>query len=284
MSTRNRRRHQEEEHENHERWLVTYADMLTLLMVLFIVMFAMSQVDEKKFNALRAGLADGFGNSSSFMQGSDSLLEDQPDLAEQSVISAQVFDSEAATAGTEAGQAAETARRELGRLQEIQEDAERALREQGLSRDVKMSIDDRGLVISLVSRHVVFENDVADLSPRGQHVVDALAPVLRQIPDDLRVDGHTNQVQVRPLYYATDWDLSAARAVTVLRRLDEVGQVPETRLSVAAFGHERPLVDPSKPGSQQVNKRVDIVVLSPIAEESRALLDDFARAGEEPQS
>ena len=285
MSARNRRsRHQEEEHENHERWLVTYADMLTLLMVLFIVMFAMSQVDEKKFNALRAGLADGFGNSSSFMQGSDSLLEDQPNLAEQSIVSTQVFDSEATTAGTEAGEAAETARRELSRLEEIKADAEAVLREQGLSEDVRMSIDDRGLVISLVSRHVVFENDVADLSPRGQHVVDALAPVLRQVPDDLRVDGHTNQVKVRPLYYATDWDLSAARAVTVLRRLDEVGQVPEERLSVAAFGHERPLVDPSKPGSQQVNKRVDIVVLSPIAEESRALLDDLARAGEEPQS
>jgi chemotaxis protein MotB len=285
MSTRpRRRRHDEEEHENHERWLVTYADMLTLLMVLFIVMFAMSQVDEKKFNALRAGLADGFGNSSSFMQGSDSLLEDQPDLAEQSVVSSQVFDSVPTTAGTEAGEAAETARRELGRLEEIQRDAEKVLREHGLSQDVKMSIDDRGLVISLVSRHVVFENDVADLSPRGEHVVDALAPVLRQLPDELRIDGHTNQVKVRPLYFATDWDLSAARAVTVLRRLDEVGQVPAARLSVAAFGHERPLVDPSKPGSQQVNKRVDIVVLSPIAEESRALLDDFARAGEEPQS
>jgi chemotaxis protein MotB len=285
MSTRTgRRRHDEEEHENHERWLVTYADMLTLLMVLFIVMFAMSQVDEQKFNALRAGLADGFGNSSSVMQGSDSLLEDQPNLAEQSIVSTQVFDSEATTAGAETGEAADAARRELDRLEAIRRDVEKVLRERGLSQDVQMSIDDRGLVISLVSRHVVFENDVADLSPRGRRVVDALAPVLRQIPDELRVDGHTNQVAVRPLYYATDWDLSAARAVTVLRRLDEVGQVPPARLSVAAFGHERPLVDPSKPGSQQVNKRVDVVVLSPIAEESRALLDDFARAGEEPQS
>ena len=278
MAGRRGGRHQEEEHENHERWLVTYADMLTLLMVLFIVMFAMSQVDEQKFNALRAGLAEGFGPSSSFMQGSSSLLENQPNLAEQSVVSTQVFDSDAAAA-----EAAGTARRELARLEAIREDAEQLLREQGLGQDVKMSIDDRGLVISLVSRHVVFENDVADLSPRGERVVDALAPVLRQLPDDLRVDGHTNQVQVSPRYYATDWDLSAARAVTVLRRLDEVGQVPADRLSVAAFGHERPLVDPSKPGSQQVNKRVDIVVLSPIAEESRALLDDFARAGEEPQ-
>lgn len=282
MSSRNRRRrHDEEEHENHERWLVTYADMLTLLMVLFIVMFAMSQVDEKKYNALRSGLAEGFGSTSSFMQGSDSLLEDQPQQSEQSIVTTQVFDSPATPAGTEA---ADAARRELNRLLAIQRKAEEALRKEHLSQDVQMSIDDRGLVISLVSRHVVFENDVADLSARGQRVVDALAPVLRQITDQLRVDGHTNQVQVRPVYYATDWDLSAARAVTVLRRLDEVGKVPEDRLSVAAFGHERPLVDPSKPGSQQVNKRVDIVVLSPIAEESRALLDDFARAGEEATS
>ena len=63
MSSRRHRRGHEEEHENHERWLVTYADMVTLLMVLFIVMFAMSQVDQKKFNALKDGLAAGFGQS-----------------------------------------------------------------------------------------------------------------------------------------------------------------------------------------------------------------------------
>ena len=65
----------EEEHENHERWLVTYADMVTLLMVLFIVMFAMSQVDQKKFNALKEGLAAGFGVSAAVMDGSESLLD-----------------------------------------------------------------------------------------------------------------------------------------------------------------------------------------------------------------
>ena len=62
MATRRRRVEEPEEHENHERWLVTYADMVTLLMVLFIVLFAMSQVDQKKFNALKAGLAAGFGH------------------------------------------------------------------------------------------------------------------------------------------------------------------------------------------------------------------------------
>ena len=270
-----RRRHEEEEHENHERWLVTYADMLTLLMVLFIVMFAMSQVDEAKFNALRSGLAEGFGASSSFMQGSDSFLEDQPEQTSPEIVPTDDFQTPATTQPA----VLDVARRETDRLEKIEKQVAQALRRHGLSDDVQMTIDERGLVISLVSRHVVFHADVAELSPRGQRVVDTLAPVLRRIPDSLRIDGHTNQVKVHPRYYATDWDLSAARAVTVLRRLDEVGHVPETRLSVAAFGHERPLVDPAKPGSQQVNKRVDIVVLSPVSEEARALLGGAARAG-----
>ncbi|HEU5038089.1 MAG TPA: flagellar motor protein MotB [Nocardioides sp.] len=274
---RTSRRHEEEEHENHERWLVTYADMLTLLMVLFIVMFAMSQVDEAKFNALRSGLAEGFGASSSFMAGSDSFLQDQPEETSPEVVSSQDFRSPMDPTPQQA--VLEEAARENSRLEAIRKQVAEVLRRHGLSDDVRMSVDDRGLVISLVSRHVVFQADVAELSPRGQRVVDVLAPVLRRIPDDLRVDGHTNQVKVHPKFYATDWDLSAARAVTVLRRLDEVGGVPERRLSVAAFGHEKPLVDPRKAGSQQVNKRVDIVVLSPVSEEARALLGTAGGAG-----
>ena len=150
------------------------------------------------------------------------------------------------------------------------------LRQHGLSQDVRTLIDERGLVISLVSRHVVFRADVADLSPRGRKVVDVLAPVLRDLPDPLRIDGHTNQVAVKPAYYASDWDLSAARAVTVLRRLSETGGVPEDRLSMSAFGHEKPLVDPKRPGSQEVNKRVDVVVLSGLTGESRELLATIA--------
>ena len=117
-------------------------------------------------------------------------------------------------------------------------------------------------MLSLVSRHVVFRADLATLSARGQTVVDKLGAVLRTVEDPLEIDGHTNQVPVKPKYFATDWDLSAARAVTVLRRLEEVGGIATSRLSLAAFGHSRPLVDPSAPGSQDINKRVDVVVLS----------------------
>ena len=286
---RRRRRHDEEEPENHERWLVTYADMLTLLMVLFIVMFAMSSVDEKKYNALRSGLADGFGQQSSYMKGSDALLDGEGTSIADELVSNREFEAMPATQKSLVRAAVDgqerrrrqhayaEAQAEATRLDAIRRRIEATLRRHGLLHDVRTTIDERGLVVSLVSRHVVFAANVADLSPRGRRVVDVLAPVLRDVPDPLRVDGHTNQVAVQPKYYPTDWDLSAARAVTVLRRLNEVGHVPQSRLSMSAFGHERPLVDPSRPGSQAVNKRVDVIVLSDLPAESRDLLQTVAR-------
>ena len=290
MSSRRRKKHEEhEEHENHERWLVTYADMLTLLMVLFIVMFAMSQVDQKKYNALKNGLADGFGATSSFMKGSDSILEgdlrqaanpelDGTEIFEQlsppaqKLVTAVMNDKRRAELN---GSYAEVAA-EADRLREAQRQLDRLLREKGLADDVTTSIDSRGLVVSLVSRHVVFQANIAELSARGRQVVDVLGPVLDELGNDLRVDGHTNQAAGPPKYFATDWDLSAARALSVLRRLNEVSGIPGERLSLAAFGHERPLLDPHAPHSQEINKRVDIVVLPDIGQDAESLFGEVA--------
>ncbi len=275
-----RRQHEEEEHENHERWLVTYADMVTLLMVLFIVMFAMSQVDERKYYELRAGLADGFG--SSVLNGGGAITDD-PGAADQITVAPQLEVSQlppqaaaqVEQAVAKAASEAETRRRdrieaeragEVERLGGVAERLEAALADHGLQDDVRTSFDQRGLVISLVSRHVVFEADVATLSPRGAEVLAVLAPVLADIPDPLEIDGHTNQVKVKPAFYDTDWDLSAARALTVLHTLHGRYGLPAHRLSLSAFGSTRPLVPPDRPGSQEVNKRVDIVVLTDLAD------------------
>jgi chemotaxis protein MotB len=276
-----KRHHEEEEHENHERWLVTYADMVTLLMVLFIVMFAMSQVDEKKFMALKNGLAAGFANSASVLPGSNSLLEEagtsplSPIAPSQNMQNLTQLTTDPPLTEEEAARRLQ-AMREAQRLQKAESQVKHALEEKGLADDVRTVIDDRGLVISLVSEHVVFHADSAVLSTRGAAVVDALAPALQALPEELQISGHTNQVAVKPAHFATDWDLSSARAITVLRRLNEQLGVPEQRLSLAAYGHTRPLVDPSKPGSQQVNKRVDIVVLAGSDEETRQLVKQFA--------
>lgn len=296
MSAPRRRKRQEEpeEHVNHERWLVTYADMLTLLMVLFIIMFAMSQVDEEKYNALAASLSDGFG-SDAVTPGTNSVFENQgagPELItspayadlppEQQDLVVEAVQGEQQR--REQQRYAE-ARTEAAALKKVQAELRAELERAGLADDVQTVIDDRGLVISLISRHVVFEPNIADLSLRGRRVVDTLAPVLRDVPNKLRIDGHTNQEPVKPKYYDTDWELSAARAVTVLRRLDEVNGLPGRRLTLAAFGHERPLVDPEVEGSQRVNKRVDIVVLPTTSAESSRLIGDVmaARPGAEQE-
>lgn len=287
MSRRRTKHEEPEEHENHERWLVTYADMVTLLMVLFIVMFAMSAVDQEKYNALKSGLATGFGQDS-ILNGNESVLADDnspittinPQLANASLSEKE----RAAVDGALQEQnrmAAERSRddaaAEVERLDEVYERIRAALRERGLEDDVQASYDERGLVVSLVSKHVVFEADLATLSDRGRLVVDTMAPVLRELADPLQVDGHTNQASGKPRFFDTDWDLSAARAIAVLRRLDEHLGVPAERLSLAAYGHERPLVDPAEAGSQAINKRVDIVVLSSAPADARALLAEVAR-------
>src|SRR3712207_629296 len=240
--------HHEEEHENHERWLVTYADMVTLLMVLFIVMFAMSTVEQKKFNALKSGLAAGFGQSTSIMDGASSILDepgtsamepinpkavqDNPavqEAQEQAVAQARLRENKRAYAAAEA---------EADRLQDLEARVHRALAQQGLDDDVRTQLDGRGLTLSLVSRHIVFESDLATLTPRGHQILAILSPVLHRLENDLLIEGHTNQAPGRPEYYASDWDLSTARAITVLRWLNERAGVPEGRLAAVGYGHE----------------------------------------------
>jgi chemotaxis protein MotB len=299
-----KKRHEEhEEHENHERWLVTYADMVTLLMVLFIVMFAMSAVDEKKFMELKNGLAAGFAHSTSVLPGSDTLLE-QNGTSEMAPVDPQMVKQtgpEGSTNGTghaDQNAGAQTAEQiaqqvkdgqaqtkleamqEVNGLRDVQSEVSAALSAHGLADDVQTSIDDRGLVISLVSKHVTFAANQATLTPLGEQVVDTLGPVLAGLSEDIEVSGNTNQAPGAPKYYATDWDLSAARAVTVLRRLNEQLGVPADRLSVSAYGNTRPLMDPSEHGSQEVNKRVDLIVKSGASEDTRELMKQLANGAD----
>ena len=288
-----RRRHvpDEEEHENHERWLVTYADMITLLMVLFIVLFAMSTVEEKKFNQLKDGLAAGFGQSQSILDGSTAVLEESGVSATEPLTPDQFLanpgvDAETVTKVLQAQNEKRyaDAEAEADRLEEIEERILTALRVEGLEDDVQTVIDGRGLTVSLVSRHVVFQANLADLTARGRAIVDTMAPVLLELDDDLAIEGHTNQAPGAPKYYASDWDLSAARAVSVLRRLNEQRGIPAERLSAVGFGKVRPLVDPDEPESQELNKRVDIVVLSSLTEENGEFLEQVVDDRTDPVS
>ena len=292
MPRAKRREVHDEAHGSHERWLITYADMITLLMVLFIVLFAISQVDQKRFEQLKDGMAAGFGQNPSPFQGQKSVMEEagaRPFASIRPTIDgSRPNQEEQAQQATRAAvrtpdDAYREAQAEVRNLLRLMRRVHAALAAHGLDKDVAMAIDERGLRISLVSRHIVFHADLADLTPRGGRVLDVLAPVLRDLPNQIEIDGHTNQVKVKPKFYPTDWELSSARAVTVLRYLNEHGRVPTHHMSAVAFGHEKPLMDPSLPHSQALNKRVDVVVLSGAREDARKLFDEVL-ANEKAQS
>ncbi|HWH01299.1 MAG TPA: flagellar motor protein MotB [Pilimelia sp.] len=291
----------EEEHANHERWLVSYADMLTLLFVLFVVLFSMSTVDNKKFSKLADGLAEGFGaptvaftGKTSAMNGAGgsqgSTLPLMPP-ANPGVKPAVQSPAKGSTGGTEslaqkavataerakASRNARAAAREVKNLRKVQEKITEALRRARLEKSVRFTINERGLVVTVVSSEVVFEGDRADLLPAGRKILDAVGPPLVRLPNSIQVDGHTNQLRVPTVVYPSAWELSTARASITVRYLNARG-VPARRLSAAGYAGTRPLIDPKDPRSVEMNRRVDIVVLTQLPADQAALLPSAAGA------
>jgi chemotaxis protein MotB len=286
------KKHEEEEHENHERWLVSYADMLTLLFALFVVLFAMSQVDLTKFTAFSQGLQEGFGAPVTILN--DGAAVDAPTDTDSPLKPVQVA-QEAAIDGTEQTDA-EKAAAEAAAAQEAQQTAaeasaaydqlaqaeaalQAALAAAGQSGAAQFVIDERGLVVHVVSDPILFAPESATLQRAGAVVLDAMAPTLAALPNEMRVEGHANSLPVtRGGPWPSNWELSAVRATTVLRHLAERDGVDENRLSAAGYGSTRPLVPDTDPDYVTVNRRVDVVVLSTASAEANALLPGIEAA------
>lgn len=272
--------HEEEEPENHERWAVSYADMMTVLVGLFIILYSISQVDQTKFEDLRQSLAVGFGNNApSTLEGASGALTGveatniSPDLATEVGVATQpvVTPEEGPTEEELNFQAAAV---EYDRLQAVANQVDAALQTQSLGDRVRFRVTERGLIIGMVADDVFFTAASAQLSDTAARVIDTITPVLVGLPDEVSVEGHANILPVSGRY-ATNWELSADRATQVLRRMVEVGGLPGGRVSAVGYGDARPLDDPGM-DPLEVNRRVDAVVLSSLPEAIRMLLPVLA--------
>ena len=280
---RKAKKHEEEEHENHERWMVSYADMMTLLFVLFVVLFAMSQVDQQKFAALAKGLAASFGGPISVTPtatSEGSVLDGLPgviDIAsaippDPTVQQAQVEQAAAQAAIERAERIAAEARQAYDELAAARGAIQDALAAAGHAGAARYEVDERGLVVHIVADEVLFDAERAVLRPRGAAILDAIAPTLSGLPNQLGIEGHANHLPVTPGgMWPSNWELSAYRATTVVRHLGGQG-VPQPRMSANGHSSTRPLVPESDPDAISVNRRVDIVVLSTASAEANALL------------
>lgn len=258
------RGHEEESHdEPDERWAVSYSDMVTVLMCLFIVMFAMSNVDKGKYEQLANSLAEGFGQERENKGGADTTegLIIPPELLAEKPVD----------------DLAERAKIELDSLEELRERMRRSLAADGLQDAVQFVIDDRGLRVGLVGAETFFADNSADLSPKANAVLNAIGDVLAGTKNQVSVEGHADHR--RPDYpFPTNWELSGGRATQVARFLVEHEGLPGGRIRATGFSDTRPVVKGETVDALARNRRVDVVVESTEEEQVRALIPALVEA------
>lgn len=277
------RKHEEEEPENHERWAVSYGDMMTVLLALFIVLYAISVVDQTKFDQLRTSLAIGFGAPAvSMLEGSSGPLNGvdsfqiAPDFTGVSGDSKPAANTPTTVQMSQQAQDFLAATQEYEQLSDIQKQIKQQLDAQGLGGSVDYKINDRGLVVGLVGSDVFFAPDNSALTATAQQVVDAIAAPLRSQSRPISIEGHANVLPSS--HYPTNWELSSDRATKVLRRFVEAGGVSGGQISAVGFGDARPDMAGDSPEALAANRRVDIVVLSSQSDAVKALLPQLAKA------
>ncbi|HST56930.1 MAG TPA: flagellar motor protein MotB [Solirubrobacteraceae bacterium] len=258
---RRRRGHGGEAEGGDERWLLTYADMITLLMALFMVLFSISSVNISKFQTLQQALHAAFsgdilpGGKSIAQPGATANSSHAPSAADVQAIvplTAQPASTLQSTASAATQQASEFAR--------IKAKLDAYSKQHGFSKNVKSSIDRRGLVIRVLTDKLLFASGRASLESGATPLLGEIAQLLdvEQL-SPVAVEGNTDDVPIHSSVFPSNWELSTARASTVVRFLISQG-VGAPRLSAAGYADQHPIAANTDPSGRARNRRVEIVL------------------------
>ena len=268
--------HFEEEHENEERWLVSFADMMTLLFALFMVLFSISSVNTSKFEALQKSMKDAF--SGAVLDGGRSMMESGSSASEtqqasptpplEALRQATNINGEGPKTGAEAQKAA---KQEEQNFKALKRRIDKLSEEAGLKGKVNVTVRRRGLVIQMLTDKVFFDSGDAQLKPYARSLVDKIAHVVRdERTHPVVVEGHTDAQPISNSRYQSNWDLSGARAAAVLNDFAREG-VLARRMSLAGYGSQEPIDSNSTPDGRAKNRRVEVVlsrINAPVSSES----------------
>jgi len=234
-----------EEHEEHpdERWLVSYADFITLLMVLFVILYSMGQIDAKKYKLLAESMRTAFT-----LGGASQVIDNQVNQAggkKDDGSSKPIVVPGIPEGPTQSEEVA-------GQLTHM-------LASQNLGSEVSVQTNIEGVMISL-SEKLIFKEGQADLPAEALPVLDTIAEMLRPINNKVRLVGHTNSTPSSNPTYATNWELSLARAMSVARYLINAGVAPE-RFIISGQGEYAPVFPNDTELHKELNARVEIVIV-----------------------
>ena len=241
-----------EEHENLERWLVSYADFMTLLFATFVVLYALAQTDVNKFAQLESSLKTAFDQT--VLQGQQSVMDNKG----ENVIGASQADSAISSLMMEYL----SPKYEEESFEEIKKEIE-AKNKSGELKGVTSKIVDRGLIIMVTDNALVFAPGSAELSTKAKLKLDKIGGIIGRkfILHYIRVEGHTDDIPFSSSKYPSNWELSSARACSIVRYLIDRFRFKPELFTPVGFADTRPFMQNDTPGNRSMNRRVDIVIL-----------------------
>ena len=249
------------EPENEERWLLTYADMITLLMALFMVLFSITSVNKAKLEVLSKSLQDAF--SGKVLPGGTSIRDTgaDPESTKPPTQEPPIPAITAVVGQSKDSSSAAKAAKEQDDFKRLKRQIDAYARTHGLQSKVQTVIAQRGLVIRLLTDEVLFDSGQAELKPQAAPLLAQVALLLRtEAVHKVMVEGHTDPVPIRGSVFPTNWELSTARASRVVRSLI-AGGVDQSRLSAAGYAALHPIAPNDTAAGRSRNRRVEVVLL-----------------------
>lgn len=244
------RRRKRTEHDNHDRWMISYADFVTLLFAFFVVMYAISSVNEEKYRTFSSSLNIAFAR--------------QPADAPAGVASGQQDQMLKALVDRRTARLGEQQRKIQEHMKNLASGLGEVMAPLIEQRTVSISQTRRGVVID-ISASVLFRTGEAALQPGMRDVLYQVAAVLGKEDLSIEVEGHSDDVPIATAQFPSNWELSSARASSVARLLIDNG-VPARRLAVVGLASNQPLAPNDSPENRARNRRVSITILSPNVE------------------
>lgn len=291
MRQRGQRIRRRESREHRDRWMITYADLITLLLIFFVVLYAMSSLDQEKYGSVIASLQRSFQTGSGILDGGSGVVNGGNGLengqngaggGSTGLPSPSPAPSTGASAGTVggSGQAGATPgaeaspsprelafRRQEAKLAELMNVITRYVKDNQLGDQIFVADKPQGIAITLSDRFL-FDVGKADLKPAALPALRQLSGLFRGIGATVSIEGHTDNTPVLPSSrYKDNWELSGARALSVLRFFLDEESLSPGQFQYAGYADTRPAADNTTESGRQKNRRVEIIVLRQLQEE-----------------
>jgi len=272
-----RNRNNKHQEENQDRWMVSYADFITLLFAFFVVMYSISSVNEGKYRVLSESLTQAFSVAAKTLdpiQIGDMKRSGDPQSVEfiKRPVVIDRSDTPAVVPSKNPGSTKDAGDKPLRVLFEELQAAVAEISDKGL---VVINNNEYGVEIE-ISSSILFSSGEVELAEQARPTISKLAEVLMPFPHQVNVQGYTDNIPIQSPYYPSNWQLSAARAASVVQLFTEMGMSP-SRLSATGFGDQRPVAENSTVEGRQKNRRV--VIFVPVLRDKRKVLDAIRQLG-----